>query len=151
MCIKNNLVEETLKGIRSIEKNSNDLSDRELAEVLVRIKKIQEDLEMSQTKIIKTLKERNYNTVELFPELESKVYLAEGKNNKEYNVQEIFKNFKDFGIVDNFPEYVKVQQTLVDKADEKISTIFANNVTIKVSEPSITVRKMSKQELKESL
>jgi hypothetical protein len=147
MCITNNFSEETLKQIRKVETNSQEMNDRELAEALVRIKTIQESLEWGQEKIVKILKKRGFNSIEMFPEFESKVYLAEGRTSSTYNIEKIANELP----VQTFVKCVNIVKSKVDALeDEVVSSIIDNNKFTIISEPSIAVRKMSKKELKEN-
>ncbi len=148
MCITNNFSETTLKQIRNLEVNSQDMTDRELAEVLVRIKKIQDDLEWGYEKAVKALKERNYDSIELFPELESKVYLAEGRSSSTVNAEKVFNDLNTVGKIEEFFKVASIVKSRTD--DEETLKVIENNSIKTVSEPSIAVRKMSKKELKEN-
>jgi hypothetical protein len=155
MCITNQFSEETLKSIRKIEVSAEDCSDRELCDALVRIKKITEDLDWGKEKIQKILKERNFQGIEIFPELESKVYLTEGRSFSEISVEGVKKGLEEKGLGEIFPTICSVVVSKIKNIEEtlipQVEQIVDTNKTITVGEPSITVRKMSKKELKESL
>jgi len=152
MCITNNFSETTLKQIRKLEVQSEEMSDRELAEVLVRIKKIKDDLEWGAEKAIKKLQERNFNSVELFPELESKVYLAEGRSVSNINSAGFILDMKKAGLEGMIPDCVSIVKSKVEALENETALQALEANTFKsIGEPSIAVRKMSKKELKEAL
>ena len=148
MCIKTEFVEKTLTSIRKSEKQIDEMQNRDLCETLAKIKKIQDEMETAETRIKKQLKDRGYNSIEMFPEIESKVYLAEGRKTSEYDVQKIYEQIP----VEKFVQIVTIGKGKVDELnDNLVSEIVVSNSISKISEPSIAVRKMSKTELKEAL
>lgn len=148
MCITNNFSEKTLKQLRAVESNSQDMTDRELCEVLCRIKKIIKDLEWGEEKIVKLLNERGFDTTEIFPEFESKVYKADGKSSTTYDISKIASEISPA----NFYSIISIVKKKIDELDNsEVTKIVEKYSNSNPGEPYITVRKMSKQELKEAL
>jgi hypothetical protein len=150
MCITNQFTNETLKAIRTVEVDATSMSERELCEALVRIKKIREDMEWAEEKIKKHLKEREFNGIEMFPELEAKVYLAEGRSSSTINAADFMLAMKNEGLSGMIPDCVSVVKTKCDILSDPTVTKILETFTIKEEgKPSIAVRSMSKKELME--
>ena len=145
-------MEETLSLIRFIENDSKNVKEEKLAETLIRIKKISEDFEKAEALIKKTLNEKNFNDILMFPEFESKVYLAEGRTTSSINSIDFIKNMKNEGFEKMIPDCVNVVKSKVDSLNnESITKILAEVTQTNTGKPLIAVRKMSKKELKEAL
>lgn len=129
-------------------------TNEQLAKQLVEMKKIMEELEAQFDETKAELQKRNPSEVYYIPELESKVYMAEGRTSSEYDVMKVFASMIEKGVMQEFPKIVKINQSQVDSIEDNINknitkAILLENATVKIGESSITVRKMTKQELKE--
>jgi hypothetical protein len=129
-------------------------TNEQLAKQLVEMKKIMEELEAQFDETKAELQKRNPSEVYYIPELESKVYMAEGRTSSEYDVMKVFSSMIDKGVMQEFPKIVKINQSQVDSIEDNTNknitkAILLENATVKIGESSITVRKMTKQELKE--
>ena len=129
-------------------------TNEQLAKQLVEMKKIMEELEAQFDETKAELQKRNPSEVYYVPELESKVYMAEGRTSSEFNVMKVFSSMIEKGVMQEFPKIVKINQSQVDTIEDNTNknitkAILLENAVVKVGESSITVRKMTKQELKE--
>ena len=129
-------------------------TNEQLAKQLVEMKKIMDELESQFNETKAELQKRNPLEVYYVPELESKVYMAEGRTSSEYNVMKVFSSMIEKGVMQEFPKIVKINQSQVDTIEDNTNknitkAILLENAVVKTGEASITVRKMTKQELKE--
>lgn len=129
-------------------------TNEQLAKQLVEMKKIMEELEAQFDETKAELQKRNPSEVYYIPELESKVYMTEGRTSSEYDVMKVFASMIEKGVMQEFPKIVKINQSQVDSIEDNTNknitkAILLENATVKIGESSITVRKMTKQELKE--
>jgi hypothetical protein len=130
------------------------MNDEQLAKQLVEIKRIIEEIEVQFEEVKKELQKRNPKEIIFIPEYQSKVYMTEGRSSSEYNVMKIFSDMCLKGVMEEFPKIVKINQSQVEEIKDIQSknitkAILLENGVVKVGESSITVRKMTKQELLE--
>lgn len=151
MCITNKLMEETLKGIRSFEAGEKD--EAKLAETLANIKIIMDDLGKAESQIKSTIKETYSGEVYYFPSVEKKVFLSEGRSTSYVNPAGVLLNMQNSGIGNMFPDIVNVVKTKVEtlptEFQKQVENIIQLNSKVTPGNPSITVAKMNKAELKE--
>lgn len=143
MCkIKNDFSETLLKDLRALDKGEINAST-DKADVLARIKFMQEALEEYESLLKADLKDTLKETVFL-PEIGKKVLLAEGRKTSEYDVQEIQRQVPPAV----FTQIVNVVKKKVDEMNDRlISDLVQRNTIEHFGAPYITVSKMNKQEL----
>lgn len=152
MCIQTKMVEGTLKGIRAQEKDLTQATDYDLAKTLAEIKAITEELDVAKARATKELLERGYNGNIKFPELELKVYLAEGREVSKINSFEFMIEMKKAELDHLIPQCVSVVKSKTEVLENKIVSEIVTKATEKEKgEDTIAVRKMSKTEMKEAL
>ncbi|HOE39286.1 MAG TPA: hypothetical protein PLY69_06875 [Bacteroidales bacterium] len=137
-------MESTLKRIRSYESGVRD--EKSLAELLASIKVVQECLEEVERKAKKDILKNYSGEVYYFPETQKKVYLAEGRVTKEYNIEKVYDELLQKNLQHVFFQIVKIQEGLIPEQHKVLVNSLASE---KKGEPTITVRSMSKQELLE--
>jgi hypothetical protein len=129
-------------------------TNEQLAKSLVEMKKIIEELTSQFDEAKTELKKRNIKNTFYYPEFDSKVYMTEGRESSEYDVMEVYSDMIKEHIMEEFPKIVKINKSQVDSIEDiyrknLINSILLKNATIKISEPSITVGKMTLKEKKE--
>lgn len=130
------------------------MTNEQLAQQLVEMKKIMEELEAQFNETKTELEKRNPSEIYFIPKFESKVYMAEGRSSSEYDVMKVFSEMINQGIMQEFPKIVKINKSQVETIEDKtsrnkVNAILLNNAKVTEGKSSITVRKMTKQELKE--
>ncbi|OQA65446.1 MAG: hypothetical protein BWY36_00986 [Candidatus Diapherotrites archaeon ADurb.Bin253] len=131
-------------------------TDKYLAKELARVSTEMDALKEQSEALSEELQKRKPSEVFFFPELEKKVYLAEGRESSSYDVMQVFTEMMNNGLTVEFPKIVKINQEQVQKNVEDIDhrnmieSILKKNAKISIGEAKISVRKMTKQELKEN-
>lgn len=131
-------------------------TDKYLAKELARVSTEMDALKEQSEALSEELQKRKPSEVFFFPELEKKVYLAEGRESSSYDVMQVFTEMMNNGLTVEFPKIVKINQDQVQKNVEDvdhrnmIESILKKNAKISIGEAKISVRKMTKQELKEN-
>ncbi len=146
MCIKNQDVDKMLKGIRRIErKEAVDMTVEELAEVMAIFKSLADDYEKVEKELRAELAERIGGEVVMFPELQRKVQMKEGRKVRTVDTIGVYTAMKEFDLLDYVPEIMEVK---LGKADahycSEVVEVVANNTEEKQGEPYVAVSKMAK-------
>ena len=134
--------------------NVKEITDKKVAEELVKIKIIMEELQEQSDNFKKELLERGIKETYYFPEYESKILLTEGRSSSDYKVLDIYADMIKEGLLEHFPKIVKVNNAQVDTIEDvdkknKIKSILLNHVVVTKGTPSISVAKMTLKEKKE--
>ena len=153
--VTNNLALSVLKGYRDIEQNGFDVSDdTTLSRLLAETWSIKETFAKYEKALKDELEKRKIDTT-MYPDLEAKVYLAEGNDKTEYNTKVIGDTFNAAGRIDDFYKIVSVTAGQIPKALAKGDTmlkIIEDNKKVTPSDKKIVkASKMTKEELTEAV
>lgn len=158
MCIKNQDVDKMLKGIRRIErKEAVDMTVEELAEVMAVFKSLADDYEKVEKELRAELAERIGGEVVMFPGLERKVQLKDGRATKKIDGESLFSDMKERGLEDYFSMIANVVLKKVDelhlretssdfikREQDAVADLVEANTTIEIGQPYVAVSKMAK-------
>ena len=149
MCITNKQAEITLMNIREFDKGN--LSESQIAEMLVQIKSIKDCLDDAEKRAKIKFQESYSGQVYYFPEHEKKVYLSEGKSSSHINPADFILNMKNAGLENLVPDCVTIVKSKVEATENKEAIKIAKlHTKVESGKPSVSVAKMNKQELIES-
>lgn len=155
MDVTNNLALSVLKGYRDIEENGMSVSDdATLSRLLAETWSVKETFAKYEKALKTELEKRKIDTT-MYPDLEAKVYLAEGNDKTEYNTKAIGDVFNAAGRIDDFFKIVNIGSSLVTanlKKGDTLLKIIEDNKTVQASDKKIVkASKMTKEELAESV
>lgn len=153
--VTNNLALSVLKGFRQIDENGVSVADKDsLSRLLADSWALQETIKKYQDAIKDELINKKVE-LDFFPEIEAKVYLAEGNDKTEYNTKVIGDSFNAAGRLDDFYKIVSIQAGQVSKSlnekDVMVKIIGDNKKVIPSDKKTVKVSKMTKEELKEAI
>ncbi len=146
MCIKNQDVGRMLKGIRQIENDDMAaMETHQLAEVMAIFKALSDDYEKIENVLRAELAERIGGEVVMFPELQRKVQMKEGRKIRTVDTIGVYTAMKEFDLLDYVPEIMEVK---LGKADahycSEVIEVVANNTEETQGAPYVAVTKMAK-------
>lgn len=155
MDVTNNLALSVLKGYRDIEENGMSVSDdATLSRLLAETWSVKETFSKYEKALKTELEKRKIDTT-MYPDLEAKVYLAEGNDKTEYNTKVIGDVFNAAGRIDDFYKIVSIGTSLVSanlKKGDTLLKIIEDNKTVQASDKKIVkASKMTKDELAEAV
>lgn len=152
MCIKNDDCNKLLGIFRKIEKEGlSSISKTEVCESLVLAKVLSEEIEKHFDNLKDQAKKLSVEK-EIFADYGKKVVLKEGSGYTSYDTEWIGKELNRIGKVTDFFKIVNVVKKKVEELNNDSVTQIVNQCSkTDIKESSISVLKLTKDEIKETL
>lgn len=137
------------------KKDFQGTSDRDLTEIYLHLYNTKKNIELELDELKTILIQRHIET-QIFLETAQKIYISDGNKKTVYNVKSIFKKCEQENLVCHILKVMNINKTGLDSITQKHirakieSIINQYATTIESDKKIISVRKLTKSELKEA-